>query len=376
MPRKSSQKRDGVYTRPDRDGFWISWTDAQGKRRCRKTEAQNITQAKQFRSAETLRVEQAKALGFNPPGEESLTEVASRYLQYQKARITPKAFEREKGIIENHLTPAFPVKVASIRRQDIQRYVTQRSGKVSAYSIQKELNILKHLLRLCVEWEIIPINPAQGVKSPRVPAGRIRYLQPTELRVLMEACPEWLRHFAMLAVCTGMRRGEVLGLRWLDVDIVHTRIMLPQTKNGEGRIVYLNQLAQEVLRSLLGTLQPKSLEKLFPNVSPEKVSVAFKRACNSIGISDFRFHDLRHTAASWLRMSGADIHTVALLLGHKDLRMAARYQHLSPAFLADAVGKLDAVFGEPKKALIGENRYQDVTNEKRLTDEIPISLLD
>lgn len=320
-----------------------------------------------------LKAEQAKALGFSPPGEETFAEIAARYLQYQKARITAKAFEREQGIVENHLIPAFPVKVASIRRQDIQRYVTLRSGKVSPYSIQKELNILKHLLRLCVEWEIVPINPAQGVKSPRVPAGRIRYLQPTELRVLLEACPEWLRHFAMLAVCTGMRRGEVLGLRWLDIDLVHARIMLPQTKNGEGRIVYLNQLAQDVLRSLAGTTQPKPLDKLFPDTSPEKASVAFKRACDSVGISDFRFHDLRHTAASWLRMSGADIHTVAQLLGHKDLRMAARYQHLSPAFLADAVGKLDAVFGEPTRALLGEDRHHSVTNEKEATSEEPVT---
>jgi integrase len=75
------------------------------------------------------------------------------------------------------------------------------------------------------------------------------------------------------------------------------------------------------------------------------VTRVFREACTSLGIQDFRFHDLRHTAASWMRMSGADVHTVALVLGHKDLRMAARYQHLSPAFLGDAVGKLDAVFG-------------------------------
>ncbi len=74
------------------------------------------------------------------------------------------------------------------------------------------------------------------------------------------------------------------------------------------------------------------------------MSVHFVRLCRRLKIVDFRFHDLRHTAASWLRMQGADIHTVAQLLGHKDLRMAARYQHLSPAFLADAVGKLDEAF--------------------------------
>ena len=95
------------------------------------------------------------------------------------------------------------------------------------------------------------------------------------------------------------------------------------------------------------------------------MSVAFGRVCRDLKIADFRFHDLRHTAASWLRMSGADIHTVAQPLRHKDLRMAARYQHLSPAFLAEAVNKLDGVFGEL--------RYQDVTAPKALIAEAGVS---
>src|SRR3712207_700186 len=176
MPRKAKEQRDGIYTREDRTGFWISWTDAQGRRRYRKTDAQNITQARQIRAAELLRVEQARILGFAPPGEETFDEVAARYLQYQKARLTKKAYEREQSIVDIHLKPFFNCPLAGIRRQDAQRYVTQRSGKASPYSIQKELNVLKHLLRLAVEWELIPFNPAQGVKSPRVPAGRVRYL--------------------------------------------------------------------------------------------------------------------------------------------------------------------------------------------------------
>ncbi len=167
----------------------------------------------------------------------------------------------------------------------------------------------------------------QNVKSPRVPAGRVRYLQPAELQRLLTVCPVWLRPIVLLAVATGMRRSEILRLRWLDVDFTQAHIMLPQTKNGEGRTVHLNQLALSALRSVWNS--PKTTDPIFSGITPGQVSVAFARLCRSQKVEDFRFHDLRHTTASWLRMQGADIHTVAQLLGHKDLRMAARYQHLS-----------------------------------------------
>lgn len=339
-----SKSADGVYTRPDRDGFWISWNDAQGKRRYRKTNAQTLTQARAARAGELVRVEQAKVLGFAPPGKESMAELAPRYLAHQKARVSAAAYTREKGILEDHLIPVFTGAVASIRRVDIQRYITKRSVEVSAYSIQKELNCLKHLLRMAMEWEIIPVNPAQGVKSPRVPAGRVRYLQPGELKSVVEACPEWLQPIVMLAACTGMRRSEMPGLRWLDIDFKNNRVLLPQTKNGEGRIVYLNQLAAAALDSVVpgGKVLPTS--KPFGEFTAAHVSVTFARVLKRLGIEDFRFHDLRHSAASWLRMKGADIHTVAQLLGHKDLRMSARYIHLSPDFLSEAVGRLDSAY--------------------------------
>src|SRR5262249_38855021 len=141
-------------------------------------------------------------------------------------------------------------KAASVRKLDVQRYVTDASAERSAYSVQKELVVLKHLFSLAVEWEIVPANPARDVKMPKAPAGRVRYLQPTELRALLEACPDGLREIVALAVSTGMRRGEILGLRYLDVDLSNRRIMLPQTKNGESRIVYLNEMARMVFDSL------------------------------------------------------------------------------------------------------------------------------
>lgn len=332
MARKTGQTRDGVYRRKDRSGFWISWTDAQGRRRFRKTDATNITQAKQIRSAEKMRVEQAKALGFAPPGEETFAEVAKRFLKHQKARLTAKAYQREEGIINLHLIPFFNCPLAGVRRQDAQRYVTHRSGEASACTVQKELNVLKHVLTLAVEWEIIPINTAHGVKSPRVPAGRVRYLQPTELGVLLKACQEWLRPIVALAFCTGMRRGEIVGLRRLDVDLANQRVLLPQTKNGEGRIVYLNKFAMTAIESALSKEDFGATANIFGDVTPDQVTTAFRRLCVSLEIENFRFHDLRHTAASWMRMSGSDTHTVGLVLGQKDPRMAARYQHLSPGF--------------------------------------------
>jgi integrase len=254
---------DGIYTPKKRQGYWISWTDAQGRRRRRKTNATTLSQARSARAAELVRVEHAKALGFAPPGEETMSDVAARFLSHQKARLTTKAYAREEGIVNGHLSSFFAGSIAAIRRVDVQRYISKRCPEVSAHSLQKELNTLKHLLRLAVEWEIVPFNVSQGVKSPRVPAGRVRYLQPGELRAVLETSPEWLRPILALAACTGMRRSEMLGLRWLDVDLAHGRVMLAQTKNGEGRIVYLNETAKAAISSLPVTTETRSTDRIF-----------------------------------------------------------------------------------------------------------------
>ena len=336
MPRNG----DGIFQRKDRPGYWISYQDSDGRRRRRKVEAPNKTQASTLRSGYVSREETAKAHGVRPAGPETFVSVATQYLAHQKARTGAANYRREVGIIEDHLKKFFAGQLRAIRKATVQRYVTARCAAVSAGTVTKELNVLKHLLNLCVDlWEYIPVNPAHGVKPPKAPPGRLRYLQPGELRAVVEAAPAWLRPIIILAVATGMRRSEILGLRWLDVDHRGGRVLLPQTKNNEGRIVYLNRLAIQALDSL--PISRESTDLIFPNLRPEWVSVAFSRLCRGLKIADFHFHDLRHTAASWMRMKGADIHTVALLLGHKDLRMAARYQHLSPAFLADAVGSLE-----------------------------------
>jgi integrase len=127
--------------------------------------------------------------------------------------------------------------------------------------------------------------------------------------------------------------------------------MLPQTKNGEARVVHLNATACRALDSIPRNGR-KPTDPVFAGeqVSPENVSLAFLRACRKVKVTNFRLHDLRHTFASWARMSGGDLQDVAQLLGHRDLRMTNRYAHLSSAHLGIAVGRLDGIFG-PQLAL-------------------------
>jgi integrase len=348
MPRAKKNGRDGIFMR--RGNYYISFNDQTGRRVQRKVNASTLTQARDLRNAETARVERARTLGYAPPTKDTFLEIMPRYLKHQRSRLTAAAYERTRGIVEGHLKDSFgPVRLADVRRGLVEQYVTERSAEVSPGTTIRELNVLKHLLNCAVAWELIPINHAHGAKPPKDRAGRLRYLQPTELHAVLETCPMWLRPIVALLVTTGMRRSEVLTLRWLDVDRNGKRIMLPQTKNGDGRIVWLNDLACQALDSVLPQNGYKRTDRVFPasaHISPENVSLAFLRACRRVGIEDFRLHDLRHTAASWLRMTGSDIGTVADLLGHKDLRMAKRYQHLSPTYLQAAVRGLDAAYGQ------------------------------
>ena len=152
------------------------------------------------------------------------------------------------------------------------------------------------MLHYAAEHGFLLANPASHVKLPKPPSGRLRYLQPEEMRKVLNFCPPEIRLIAQLAVGTAMRRGEILALRWLDVDLMNRCINLPQTKNGEGRTVYMNELAMDVFTSVWLSKGNDPSEPVFAlDVTPEDVSITFLRACRAAGIADFRFHDLRHT---------------------------------------------------------------------------------
>lgn len=199
-------------------------------------------------------------------------------------------------------------------------------------------------------------NPVFKVQAFKEPDGVIRFLSDEERAALLEsakaASPD-LHAIIILALSTGARRNELLGLRWPDIDLKAGLLTFPRTKNGTVRHVPVTGQALSALRDIAASrklLNPTGL--VFPGKTratqgkPLAIENIFQACLKDAGIENFRFHDLRHSAASYLVMAGVPMMTVAEILGHRDLKMTQRYAHLSRAHVVDAVGKLDAaIFG-------------------------------
>lgn len=186
------------------------------------------------------------------------------------------------------------------------------------------------------EWEWLEDNPLRKVRKPAEPRGRVRFLDEDERARLLEACRqsecESLYPVVVLALSTGMRQGEILSLEWPQIDLTRGYIYLSVTKNGERRTVPLVSHAKQLIADL-SKVRRIDTNLVFPSTVKPQAPIAIRRpwgeALQSAEIQDFRFHDLRHTAASYLAMNGASLAEIAEILGHKTLQMVKRYAHLS-----------------------------------------------
>jgi integrase len=171
---------------------------------------------------------------------------------------------------------------------------------------------------------------------------RLRYLSKEECQALIDSSEPHLKPIVITAVNTGMRRGEILGLRWdRHIDLKHGFILLDNTKNGERREIPINQTVKALLIVLTRRIDvPYVFYDPTTGKHYKDLKKSFATACRKAGIRDFHFHDLRHTFASRLVMAGVDLTTVRELLGHKTLTMTLRYAHLSPSHKVNAVGVL------------------------------------
>ena len=233
--------------------------------------------------------------------------------------------------------------------------LAQGEGKRrSPATINRYLALLSHCLTLAAqEWGWLENSPMGKVRKMKEPRGRVRFLNDEERERLLVACQEsrnpYLYVVTVLALSTGARRGELLSLRWSDVDLKRGMLTFRETKNGETRAVPITGYALDIL------IQHAKVRRLdtplvFPDSTgtrPFGIRDAFENAVQRADIANFHFHDLRHCAASALAMSGASLAEIAEVLGHKTLAMVKRYAHLSEAHTAGVVARMNAaIFGQ------------------------------
>ncbi len=224
--------------------------------------------------------------------------------------------------------------------------------KITPATRNRYLQSLSHAFSIAVrEWEWLEDSPMRRVRKAKEPRGRVRFLSDDERERLLQACRESqceiLYTLVLLAISTGGRRGELLSLRWPDIDLERGLATVHHTKNGERRALPLAGPALEELKAR-SKVRRIDTDLVFANrrgVAPFP-RAGWDLALERAEIEDFRFHDLRHSAASYLAMTSATLTELAEILGHKTLAMVKRYSHLTEQHTSRVVARMnERIFG-------------------------------
>lgn len=220
-------------------------------------------------------------------------------------------------------------------------------------TVLRYLAALSHALTIVVkEWRWLDESPMRNVSKPKDSRGRVRFLAEDERARLLAACRAstnpYLYPAVVLALSTGARKMEMFTLRWQDVDLQRQVILLHDTKNRERRVLPLQGHAFALMQRLFAS-RGLDTPLVFPSRNGQHafdIRRAWVAALKRASIPDFCFHDLRHSAASYLAMNSASLAEIAEILGHKSLAMVKRYAHLSEAHTASVVARMNtAIFG-------------------------------
>ncbi|MBI3813359.1 MAG: site-specific integrase [Nitrospinae bacterium] len=215
-------------------------------------------------------------------------------------------------------------------------------------------------------WEWMRENPC--VKVQKEPEHNIidRYLEPDEAERLIEKSRGYLNgqlgDIVITALHTGMRQGEILNLKWQDVDLFRKAITVKKTKNKEIRTVPMSDTLYELLKNRSKVVAMSGYvfaTSMGTRILASNLQREFYNAMEKAGITGFRFHDLRHTAATWMVQSGVDLYTVSKILGHKDIRTTQRYAHHCPESLRKGVIAIDN-FAKKTTELLGQKTLKNM----------------
>ena len=263
-------------------------------RRKREMIGPNKKLAESVLAKRRLQIAENKFLDIKKKGKIKFEELGALYLDYSKTNKRSWTRDRTSiGSLKAFFNGKYLYEITPLL---IERYKKKRIDEVSPATLNRELACFKHMFTKAIEWEKVDYNPVKRVKLLREDNARLRYLTCDEVQRLYENCADHLKPIVLAALYTGMRRGEILKLKWEDVDLEQKIIFVKNTKNNEVREIPLNNLLTNTLKNI----KFKSLY-VFCNEDGKpygSVRKSFETALKKVGIVDFCFHDIRHTFAS------------------------------------------------------------------------------
>jgi integrase len=351
MARKAEGRDESLIEEPKGSGNWFVRIYHGGRRYKRR--AASKSHARQLR--DEIRV--AIRRGEWPPKAKSRTVLFDELLddyRYAKRREGKAVMQGE--FAWRRLHAAFGGRRADeLSAREVESLRDEMLQTLSVASVNRHLTLLRAILNRAVRDGRLDMEKNPAIKLLKETNGRVRYLSDGEEAHLMESLPAWLRPLVLTAIHTGLRRGELLKLRWNDVDLIAGAITISKGKSGFTERIPINQTVRQVLARVHGerrqwaraTGDARELFGRFVFCAPgggylHALNRYWYPAMKRAGIEDFRFHDLRHTCLSRLAMKGADFYAIQRLARHRRPEMTMRYAHLSPGHLRTVAELLDA----------------------------------
>ncbi|MEW6237315.1 MAG: tyrosine-type recombinase/integrase [Candidatus Omnitrophota bacterium] len=342
-----------LIQRPGSNIWYVQYKNGgRWKRLSTKTESKKIAQEVLAR----FKVEEAREFNDLPTqrARHTLGELLQKYLEHSDSTQSPRWAKNKRLLFENFILPFFgadtPIKEITVSR--IEAYQRERLKSVKPRTVNIETHhCLLPMLRKGAVWKMLPVSSIPVISKLQEQGGRLRFLSKEEAFVLRETASQLskeLEIFVMLGLFGGMRAGEIIALRWADVDLnLRTITVAPRQdwtpKTRRARVIPINDELDSFLSQRRAEGQP---DGLILSVSYEGMKKRFHRLVRLAGLpitgdQKVTAHTLRHTFASHLVMAGTPLYTVAALLGHSNTETTRLYSHLAPSHLQQAVNGLN-----------------------------------
>ena len=357
-------KRDGLYLRGG--VWWMSYT-INGKRLRESTEYSDRKAAYLVLAKVQVAVKEGKWFGkvkeVKTPMPEAIAEFMTLYSKQRKVSWTD-----DEAMLKRFAEFLGP----SVYLQDVDRLKVEQFQNhlllkgLSKARINRYTASLKCFFNRCIDWGKLKTNPVKGIKM--YPEGmRVRYLEMGQIQTLLEECSARLRPIVLTALLTGLRKSDIFKMRWQDIDFENRKINIHQSKTGSPITINMSKALAAILKEVP---QNADCPYVFSFRGKQLNDFGWTRgdflaATQAASLTDFRFHDLRHTFATQQRFLGKDLTVVKELLGHKSIRMTMRYAHVKPVELEEAVDQL----GEKIMEKVRESSCSLVTFKSQSTSE-------